>query len=148
MATVRWIRDRVGVRRAMLLAVLLVLLAPMVSGTPASAAVIAKKCSPVVTDQHGEFQVCVQYDGTSLNGVLDYVVHFGGSFVLDVGLWQCRGIDVGCPVNPNVTGRRINPTGHVFVPTTLLRAAGGHYYQACGSGAGPLVCSPYLAVPV
>jgi hypothetical protein len=135
-------------RRGLLLAALLALLAPAVSQTPASAAVIAKKCTGIFSDTaNGSGRVCVQYDGAHVNGVLDWVVG-SRSVRLDVGLWQCRGINLDCPTNPNVSATNLHPAGHVFLPTPLVNASGGHYYQACGGSELAGFCTPFLAVPL
>ena len=116
---------------------------------PASAAmVITKACDGgpfYYPNVDATMKVCVQYNGTQINGVAD-VVTGAGALTIGVEVWQC---------NANLCGELLPPASqnvpahtHQFVATTLYPAARGHSYVALLLVNGGVVSSTDpLAVP-
>jgi hypothetical protein len=111
----------------------------------ATASAISSKCSAQFPVQGGSSRVCVQYNGSQINGVGNVVSTTG--IGVDVMVFQCRGIDKDCSLlSPDGVGFVL---GHEFVATPLFKAAKGHFYQACEiTDTDDFGCSPYLAIPL
>jgi hypothetical protein len=114
--------------------------------TPASAAVIARKCTPIFAIDPGEtVRACVQEDSAGgFNSVVDIVLLDGPLFVFS-DLEQCRGDGTACELVSGNDGPVDN--GHHFIASPIVHGAHGHSYRSHSAIPGRALITQFIAFP-